>query len=171
MKHTPVMVQRPASSRWSVYLIFISAAAIILGIPVSPPTISATERHIRVEASMYRFSPEQIFVSPGERVIIELVATDVKHGLYLDGYGLNLEAEPGQPARETFVATRPGVYRFRCSVSCGNLHPFMLGKLQVGPNLALLRGSLLGAVAILIALLPRFAPQTSRQKRLQNGTN
>ncbi len=120
---------------------------------------------------MYRFSPEQIFVSPGERVTIELVATDVKHGLYLDDYGLSLEAEPGQPARETFVATRPGVYRLRCSVPCGNLHPFMLGKLQIGPNLALLRGSLLGAMAIIIALFPRSAPQMSRQKHFPNGTD
>lgn len=160
MKHIDARFLRLITPGWRVGLIFTLAAIIILGTPVSLSTTSTGQRYVRVEASRYAFTPEQIHISPGERVTIELVATDVKHGLSLDGYELDLEAEPGQPARATFVATQPGVYRFRCSVACGNLHPFMLGKIQVGPNLPLIRGSLLGAIAILIAL---YRPQHYNQ--------
>ena len=70
---------------------------------------------------------------------IELAATDVVHGIYIDGYGLSLEADPGKTERMIFTADRPGSFRFRCSVTCGSLHPFMIGKLQVGENSLLWR--------------------------------
>jgi len=59
----------------------------------------------------------------GDHVTIDLVSTDVVHGLYLDGYDLNVTADPGQTATLSFVADRSGSFRFRCSVTCGALHP------------------------------------------------
>ena len=168
MKPIDVILLRLTTPRWRAGLIFTLAAIIILGIPAPRSTTSAGERYIRVEAGRYRFSPEQIYISPGERVTIELVATDVKHGLHLDGYGLDLEAEPGQPMRATFIATHPGVYRFRCSVACGNLHPFMLGKIQIGANLPLLRGSLLVIIAIVLALFYHPIPQHHNNRALND---
>lgn len=168
MKPIDVILLRLTTPRWRAGLIFTLAAIIILGIPAPRSTTSTGERYIRVEAGRYRFSPEQIYISPGERVTIELVATDVKHGLHLDGYGLDLEAEPGQPMRATFIATHPGVYRFRCSVACGNLHPFMLGKIQIGANLPLLRGSLLVIIAIVLALFYHTIPQHHNNRALND---
>jgi DNA-binding transcriptional LysR family regulator len=78
--------------------------------------------------------------TPGDKVTIELVSTDVVHGLYVDGYDISVTADPGQPASLTFTADRPGTFRLRCSVTCGALHPFMVGKLQVGSNLLFWRG-------------------------------
>jgi heme/copper-type cytochrome/quinol oxidase subunit 2 len=49
----------------------------------------------------------------------------------------------------SFIAEKSGVFRFRCAVACGNLHPFMIGKLQVGPNLLLYRAILLAFLAII----------------------
>jgi heme/copper-type cytochrome/quinol oxidase subunit 2 len=46
---------------------------------------------------------------------------------------------PSRVGQLTFVADRDGAFRFRCNVACGNLHPFMIGKLVVGPNLTWLR--------------------------------
>lgn len=63
-----------------------------------------------------------------------LEAEDVTHGLYLDGYDVDLVAVPGRASRATFVADQPGKYRLRCSKVCGALHPFMLGELIVTPN-------------------------------------
>jgi heme/copper-type cytochrome/quinol oxidase subunit 2 len=111
------------------------------------------ERLVRIEASQYQFDPGVVRVKRGELVTIELVASDVVHGLYLDGYGLEMSADPGQTERLTFVADRPGTFRFRCSVTCGAMHPFMVGKLQVGDNRILWGGAglaLLAAVAGLV---------------------
>lgn len=111
----------------------------------SPPTI-------RIEASQYQFDPGVVHVRRGDRVTIELVATDVVHGLYLDGYGLQMTADPGQTERLTFVAGRPGTFRFRCSVTCGAMHPFMIGKLRVGDNRLFWGGAGLAVMGVVAGL-------------------
>lgn len=136
----------------AVILLALGFTLRVVPAAVVPPLRAADEpdRTIRIEASQYQFSPGVVSVERGERVTIELVATDVVHGLYLDGYGLEMRAEPGQTERLTFVADRAGTFRFRCSVTCGGMHPFMIGKLRVG-NATLLWGgaglALLAAVA------------------------
>lgn len=88
---------------------------------------------------------------------LELASTDVVHGIYIDGYKIQVSADPGQPQSLSFIADRPGVYRFRCSVTCGAMHPFMIGKLYVGPNWLLVK--VLG-----IAVLVVFASFWSLRK-------
>jgi len=97
------------------------------------------ERHVTVSARSFAFEPGTVQVNLGDTVIVNLESTDVVHGLYVDGYGFSTQAEPGRPGQLTFVANRSGAFRLRCTVACGNLHPFMIGKLVVGPNLTWLR--------------------------------
>ncbi len=121
---------------------FIIAALLIALLPAPALAYApASQRTIRIAAGSYAFSPAVVRVNPGDQVTIELVAQDVVHGLSIDGYPLNLQADPGQTARATFTANRVGTFKLRCSIPCGNLHPFMTGKLQVGPNLLLLRAA------------------------------
>jgi heme/copper-type cytochrome/quinol oxidase subunit 2 len=130
--------------------VVLAALALLFGLAAvvaAPGEEGGAEQVVRIEASQYAFSPGVINVRRGDRVTIELVATDVVHGLYLDGYGLQLSAEPGQTERLTFVADRPGSFRFRCSVSCGAMHPFMIGKLRVGNNQLVWAGAGLALVA------------------------
>ncbi len=130
----------------SVPLAFLLAALLVIFLPV---TVSAApvERTFRVEANEFAYAPAELRVNPGDRVTIELVAKDVAHGLIIDGYPVDLHAEPGQTARVTFVAGQAGSFKIRCSIACGNLHPFMTGKLIVGPNLLLLRAAGLALLA------------------------
>ncbi len=130
-------------------VLLAALALLVLFTPLPVPAPAPIDRTIRIEARMFQFSPGEIRVNPGDRVTIELVSTDVVHGLVLDGYPFELKADPGQTAASTFTATQSGVFRFRCLVPCGNLHPFMIGKLQVGPNRLLVRGIGLGILAIL----------------------
>ncbi len=119
-------------------------------VPFPIASAATTDRHVRIEASSFQYTPEAITVNPGDHVTIDLAATDVVHGLYIDGYELNVTADPGQTASLSFVADRSGTFRFRCSVTCGALHPFMIGKLNVGSNELLWRGlgfAMLAAVA------------------------
>ncbi len=139
----PVNLKR----RWGWPVLILVVGFLILLTPVLLPTTAPVDRRIRIEAGMSQFTPSVLQVNPGDRVTIELVSTDVVHGFSLDGYGFNLTADPGQTATSTFVANQQGVFRFRCSVPCGNLHPFMIGKLQVGTNLMMVRGIVLGLLA------------------------
>ncbi len=153
MKITPPPLKRLPSIKlcWQ-WILFLVAALLILVLPLPIQAGAPAERLIRVEASMFGFSPSEISVNPGDRVTVELVATDVVHGLSLDGYDFSLTAEPGQTVRKTFVADKAGTFRFRCSVPCGNLHPFIIGKLQVGQNTLFLRAIGLGLLALAAAI-------------------
>ena len=117
------------------------------------------QRTLRVEASQFAYAPAVLEVNPGDTVTIELVSKDVVHGLYLDGYGVSVMADPGQTASLTFTADKAGSFRFRCNVTCGALHPFMIGKIQVGPNTWLIRAIALTVIAglAMLVLRPKLA--------------
>ncbi len=123
--------------------------------PFPSASTTPTKRFFHVDAESFAYSPAVLTVNPGDQVTIELASTDVVHGLYVDGYDLSITADPGQPVTLTFVADKSGTFRLRCSVSCGALHPFMLGKLQVGTNLLFLRGIGLTFAALLGVLFIR----------------
>ena len=128
---SPSMTILRSGWKW-LALALLGLAIAFLPLPFSNP--APTERYWRIEARSFAFAPSILAVNPGDRVTIDLVAMDVVHGLSIDGYNVSVSADPGQTARLTFVADRPGTFRFRCAVACGALHPFMVGQLTVGRN-------------------------------------
>ena len=132
----------------TAWILMVLTAAAVLFVPVPTAAAAPVERTVEIQAGRFAYSPGVIYVNPGDRVTIRLSAMDVVHGLAIDSYGIETTAEPGQTAILSFTADRPGAFRFRCTVTCGNLHPFMIGKLYVGPNLLLLRGALLAVLSI-----------------------
>ena len=132
--------------RWGILALL---TLFVLFLPIPENAAEPVERTFQIKASQFAYSLAILSVNPGDQVTIELLATDVVHGLSIDGYKLETTSDPGQTARLTFVADRQGTFRFRCTVTCGNLHPFMIGKLQVGQNELLWRGVLLAGVAII----------------------
>ena len=122
--------------------------AVVLALPAPRTTAPPRARTIRVEARSFEYLPAGLRVGRGDLVTLELVALDVVHGAHIDGYGVELTADPGQTARATFVADRPGIFRIRCSVPCGPLHPFMSGTLRVDPSDTLLRAAGLALLAV-----------------------
>ena len=126
--------------RSQVFFVLLSVVMILVAF--APPPVQTGQpatREFIIKASQFAYDPGQITVNPGDTVTIKLVATDVVHGLYIDGYGLSVTADPGQTATLSFIAGKPGSFRLRCNVTCGAMHPFMIGKLNVGPNLWLYR--------------------------------
>jgi len=111
---------------------------------------AGTARTVRVVAKDFAFTPAAIEVNTGDRVTIELASADVVHGFHVEGYEIDLTADPGQTARVSFVADRPGTFRIRCSVPCGQLHPFMAGRLRVGPPRAYGAALLLAIAAVVV---------------------
>lgn len=140
---------------WVRLILGITGVAVFwfwLPLPVSAPP---TTRDIEINAAQYAFTPGRIRVNRGDRVIITLTSTDVVHGLYLDGYGVKTRVVPGKSEQIEFTADKTGKFKFRCLVSCGSLHPFMVGELVVGPNHLFWKvvGGLLTALAGLMVYL------------------
>ena len=148
-----------SKKKWFLFVLIVLTGALIAFAPLPVHAAPPAQRTFRVDASQFAYSPAIIEVNPGDTVTIELVSTDVVHGLYLDGYGVSVTADPGQTARLTFTADKAGSFRFRCNVTCGALHPFMIGKLQMGPNTWLWRAVGLTILAAVLALFvqPRSA--------------
>ena len=130
-------------------LLVVTAGMVVAFAPLPVQSIAPQERTFRIDARQYSYSPSELHVNPGDIVTFHLVSTDVVHGLYVDGYGVSVEADPGQTATLSFVADRSGSFRFRCNVTCGAMHPFMIGKLTVGTNHWLYRGIGLAILAVL----------------------
>jgi heme/copper-type cytochrome/quinol oxidase subunit 2 len=145
-----VHINRQKLSKYLFWIGLPILVLLILTIPVPGQASVPQERSFFVEASRFAYQPSVLKVNQGDRVTIDLVAEDVTHGLSVDGYNLEITADPGQPTRLTFVADHSGAFRLRCSVTCGPMHPFMIGKLQVGSNDLYLRG-------VGLALLLTFA--------------
>ena len=134
-------------------LLFALAGLVVAFAPRPIPVIAPQERTFRIDARQFAYSPSELAVNLGDSVTIQLVSTDVVHGLYIDGYYVSAEADPGQTATLTFTADKPGSFRFRCNVTCGAMHPFMIGKLTVGRNDWLLRSAGLAVIAVLGVLI------------------
>ncbi len=139
----------------AVFLILFSlelALLIPLGISQLPKTV--TTRHIAIDAHRFAYTPSRLVVNKGDTVILQFSTSDVTHGLHLDGYPIELIARKGTTFRKhnwieekgnlrtnwsqvssiKFRAQRSGKFIFRCTETCGNLHPFMSGELIVRPN-------------------------------------
>lgn len=111
---------------------------------------AARPRSIVITAHKYAYDPPILRVNRGDQVRIRLVAKDVTHGFYLEGYDLDAKVRPDNPTfwlrhpsqgeeyqeveEISFIAHRPGKFRYRCSITCGYMHPFMQGELIVSPN-------------------------------------
>ena len=149
--------------RWIAGASMIAAILLILLAPLPAWGAAPQERHLTISARSFEYTPGVLRVNRGDTLVITLEATDVVHGLYVDGYGVSAVAEPGRPAQLRFVADRSGAFRMRCSVACGNLHPFMIGKLVVGPNTIWLRAlaatliTALGAISVFSIRRPESA--------------
>ena len=115
-------------------LAMLSMVVILAVAPTSGAAEPAALREFVITAQQFEYAPNIIRVNKGDRVKITLEATDVMHGFYLDGYGINLKSWEHQSDTAEFVADKTGKFRFRCSQTCGPLHPFMIGELIVEPN-------------------------------------
>ena len=154
----------PQTLRLLAVLAGVALAVLTLPLPVSA---SPTTRTITLFAKQFEFSPARLEVNEGDHVIITVQADDVVHGFYLDGYGLVTRIEPGISQRIEFVADRTGKFRYRCSVTCGPMHPFMIGELIVGPNLLFWRVlslTVIVATGTLLLLRTSERPPLERMK-------
>ena len=114
----------------------VTVLLIVAAMLVPLPAVAATPqaRTIEVTARQFAFEPATLDIQRGDTVTIHLESLDAAHGFFVDGYDVDIHAEPGKSAETTFVAGKAGKFKIRCSVSCGALHPFMIGEMTVEPD-------------------------------------
>jgi cytochrome c oxidase subunit 2 len=121
-----------------------------IGLLVGWSSIKPIKREITIKARQYSYDPEKLEVNKDDTLIFKLVSLDVVHGFYLEGYDIDAEIQANQKSfrfrhpseglnwkdtTELFlVVNKTGKYRYRCSHTCGTMHPFMQGELIVKPN-------------------------------------
>lgn len=139
------------------------AGGLWIGAHSNPPR----DRTLLIRARQYAYDPSVIHANRGDTLHIKLASLDVVHGFFLEGYDLDGEI---YPQRKTFLIRhpsrpgpwqeveevtvrldRPGKFRYRCSHTCGTMHPFMMGELIVAPNLPL-RAGLGGTIGLLVGM-------------------
>ncbi len=157
----------------------MKARLVILGIVIVlvcaliPPLVASSssggkKREFFIKARQYAYDPPRITVNKGDEVRIRLASLDVMHGFFLEGHDIDALIEPGvrkfklrhpSEGKEftdvnevAFTAEHTGKFRYRCSHTCGTLHPFMQGELIVRPNYPFLAASG-GAVGVFISTL------------------
>ena len=111
------------------------------------------QRTIEIRARRYEYIPNTITVNKGETVIIKMISEDVTHGFYLDGYGKEMSVPPGEIRILGFLADKTGRFTFRCSVTCGEFHPYMVGYLKVLPNRKYYAGLLIVVLVAFTSLM------------------
>ena len=108
------------------------------------------EVEVPLTVQKFAFSPPRISVEAGDRVSFRIRSLDITHGFAVEGTGVDVTVLPGRETRVTVPAGQGGKIRFRCSVICGPLHPFMVGEIIVRPNPWPLWG---GGLALLVGFL------------------
>lgn len=91
-------------------------------------------KEFNLKLSQFSFTPDTIRVQKGDRVRLNLDSVDVEHGIALDGYDGTIPVPVEKVVTVEFVAKEGGALRFRCAVTCGAFHPFMVGRIVVEPE-------------------------------------
>jgi heme/copper-type cytochrome/quinol oxidase subunit 2 len=152
--------------RSAIGLVVVFICAAVPPLVASLSISDGQEREFYIKARQYAYDPAKIIVNKGDTIRIRLASLDVVHGFYLEGHDIDALIEPGvrqfkmrHPSEGNefvdvneivFTAQNPGKFRYRCSHTCGTMHPFMQGELIVRPNYPFLAG-LGGTVGVLIS--------------------
>ncbi len=144
-------------SRKKAYLFIFLSLAVAVAVPLSIRLMphETNKHYVSLKAEKYGYSPSRIVVNKGDTIVFKPTSLDVTHGFQLDEYPLEFIIKPkglaylkynwqddegkiqtdwDKVSEIEFVADKPGKFTFRCSQTCGNLHPFMTGELIVRPN-------------------------------------
>lgn len=135
-----------------VFLLTLAYSSVVMGIHlpgdagrVDPATVASVppfdEPGVRelgpnryevvMVARAWQFTPAEIRVPAGSEVTLIATATDVIHGIHVEGTRINMMLIPGQVARNTYTFEEPGEHLLVCHEYCGAGHHLMSGTVIV----------------------------------------
>jgi len=118
-----------ARGLWAASLLALGAGGARAEAPPAPIRV------FEMTASRFRFEPETLQVTEGDRVRLIVRSTDTGHGFAIKKLNVKVAVpKTGDPVTVDFVADKPGTYEFKCSEYCGSGHGRMKGQLVVLPR-------------------------------------
>jgi plastocyanin len=146
----------PAAFRVDVknkYFAVIAAGLLIVGGGViyrsyfiaeaDKPVVTGIVREMKIVADKdeWRFTPEELIVDRGDKVVLTVVNEDeYDHGIAIDAFGISQRMPALETIKVEFVATQAGEFPYYCSVPCGEgdlpdgthrTHFDMVGRIKV----------------------------------------
>jgi cytochrome c oxidase subunit II len=92
---------------------------------------SNKERVIKVVAKKFAYTPNEIVLQKGQKVVLEFTSVDFVHGFKIPDMNLRADLPPGKVTRVAISADTVGVYDFLCDNFCGSEHEEMNGRIVV----------------------------------------
>ena len=92
---------------------------------------SGEPRVIELSARRFAYTPNEIALKVGERVIIEIRSIDFVHGMNLPDLHMRLDLVPGRITKLELQPKTAGVIDFVCDNFCGDGHEDMHGRFVV----------------------------------------
>ncbi|HER08298.1 MAG TPA: cytochrome c oxidase subunit II [Bacteroides sp.] len=144
----PEPVQNEGSTRleiiWTVIPLALVMVMFYFGWMGWRPMKNPPEEGMRVKAiaRMWKFNfqyengkvTDSLYVPLGEPVIIDLVAMDVLHSLYIPAFRVKEDMVPGQEKVMWFIPGQEGEYDLFCTEYCGLQHSYMYSGVKVMPK-------------------------------------
>jgi cytochrome c oxidase subunit II len=113
--------------RW----LMMASGAMGLAWLASGATAKAEERVIKIVAKKFDFTPNEIQLTKGMPVVLELTTLDVFMGINAPGLGIRTDIVPGKTVRVNLTPDKAGTFPFICDVFCGDGHEEMGGQFIV----------------------------------------
>lgn len=111
-----------------------AAVAALVGqsVRAEKPTDKPTEpRTIDMVAQRFKFTPSEIRIQRGERVVLAIKSLDFVHGMSIPDFGVRADLMPGQITKVELQPPRSGTFDFLCDNFCGDGHEGMHGRFIV----------------------------------------
>jgi cytochrome c oxidase subunit 2 len=147
-KRHPKAIQNEGSNRLEVIWTLIPLGLVLVMFyfgwmgwkPMKNPPEDAM--HIKAIARMWKFQfqyengrvTDSLYVPVDEPVILDLVAMDVLHALYIPSFRLKEDMVPGRQKFMWFIPGRVGSYDLFCAEYCGLEHSYMFTGVRVMPK-------------------------------------
>ncbi len=99
---------------------FVLCALALLG---GAPRAGAQEpRVVTITAKRFQFTPNEVTVTRGETVKLQLRSEDVVHGFFMKKLGIDTEIQPGKTTDVVLTPQTAGRFTTICDHFCGSGH-------------------------------------------------
>lgn len=147
-KRHPEAIQNEGSNRleviWTVIPLGLVLVMFYFGWMGWKPMKNPPDEAMRVKAiaRMWNFQfqyengkvTDSLYVPLGEPVILDLVAIDVLHSLYIPAFRVKEDMVPGMEKQMWFIPGTEGSYDLFCTEYCGLEHSYMFTGVKVMPK-------------------------------------